>query len=62
MTARRELVALLDGLADDQWQRQGTHALYGGLTLLDLLVFVEWHDVNHLEQIARTLGLSAALL
>jgi len=30
--------------------------------LLELLVFITWHDLSHIEQIARTLGLSEALL
>ncbi len=62
LEARKQLVALLDGIAEAQWQRHGTHSDYGDLTLLDLMVFVEWHDLNHIEQIARTLNLSEALV
>ena len=62
LEARKQLVALLDGITAEQWQRQGTHSSYGDLTLLELMVFVEWHDLNHIEQIARTLKLSEALV
>jgi hypothetical protein len=62
LDARKQLVALLEGITAEQWQRQGTHSHYGDLTLLELMVFAEWHDVNHIEQIARTLTLSDALL
>ncbi len=60
--ARRTLIALLDGVAEAQWERRGTHSAYGSMTLLELLVFITWHDLNHIEQVARTLGLSEALL
>ncbi len=62
LDARKALLARLDGITEEQWQRRGTHAKFGSLTLLELLVFIEWHDVNHLEQIARSLRLSDALL
>jgi len=62
LAARTRLVALLEGITEDQWRRRGTHSHYGELTLLELMVFAEWHDVNHIEQIARTLMLSDALL
>ena len=60
--ARRALVALLDGVTEEQWERRGTHSTYGSMTLLELLVHITWHDLNHIEQIARTLKLSEALL
>jgi hypothetical protein len=60
--SRKTLLALLSDVSDEQWQRRGLHAKFGSMTLLDLLVLIEWHDVNHLEQIARTLTLSEALL
>jgi hypothetical protein len=60
--SRKTLLALLSDVSDEQWQRRGLHAKFGSMTLLDLLVLIEWHDVNHLEQIVRTLTLSEALL
>jgi hypothetical protein len=62
LASRKTLLALLGSVSGEQWQRQGVHAKFGSLTLLELLVFIEWHDVNHLEQIARSLKLSEALL
>jgi len=62
LDARRALVALLDGVTEAQWERCGTHSAYGSMSLLELLVFITWHDLNHIEQVARTLGLSEALL
>jgi hypothetical protein len=60
--ARKTMVALLDGATEAQWARRGTHSSYGSMSLLELLVFITWHDLNHIEQVARTLGLSEALL
>lgn len=62
LDARRTLVALLTDLSEKQWQRPGTHSTYGDLTLLDLMVFTTWHDLNHIEQVTRILNLSEALL
>lgn len=62
LDSRRTLVALLETVTEEQWQRQGIHSSYGSLTLLELLVFITWHDLNHIEQIARTLNLAEALL
>lgn len=62
LVQRRALVEILAGLSEDQWQRRGTHSTYGSITLLDLMVFTTWHDLNHIEQIARILKLSEALL
>ena len=62
LESRKALVTLLTQVTEAQWQRQGIHSIYGRLTLLELLVFITWHDLNHIEQIARTLNLSEALL
>ena len=62
LSARRALVALLGGVTEAQWARCGTHSAYGSMSLLEMVVFVTWHDLNHIEQIARTLNLSEALL
>ncbi len=60
--ARRALVTLLDGATEAQWERRGTHSAYGSMSLLELLVFITWHDLNHIEQVARTLELSESLV
>ena len=61
LIARKKLLSLLNDASAAQWQRQGTHTIYGSLTLLNLAVFITWHDLDHTEQIARTLKLSDAL-
>ncbi len=60
--ARKALVTLLGGVTEGQWERRGTHSTYGSMSLLELLVFITWHDLNHIEQVARTLNLSEALI
>ncbi len=60
--ARRALLTLLSGATEEQWERCGTHPVYGSLSLVELLVFITWHDLNHIEQVARTLELSEALI
>ncbi|MBN1430803.1 MAG: DinB family protein [Anaerolineae bacterium] len=62
LDARRALLALLADVPDDAWQRCGTHAVFGSLSLLDLVLFIVQHDLDHIEQIARTLNLSDALV
>lgn len=62
LESRKSLITLLNDVSGEQWQRQGIHASFGSITLLELLIFIEWHDVDHLEQIARALELSEELL
>ncbi|NPV68142.1 MAG: DinB family protein [Anaerolineae bacterium] len=59
--ARR--AAFLDWLKarnEADWQRVGVHPEVGEYTLLEQAMQVPLHDVDHLEQIARVLGLPAA--
>jgi hypothetical protein len=58
LESRRALIALLEGLPAESWNRVGIHAEYGPMTLLEFAVSVTWHDINHIEQIGRTLGTS----
>jgi DinB family protein len=62
LDARRRLVGFLSGLSDEQWRRQGVHPEFGTMTMLELALNVSQHDVNHIEQIVRALGLSEALV
>lgn len=55
VAARQALVTLLENVTDGQWARYGIHSQFGQITLLELLVFIVAHDVDHIEQIARTL-------
>jgi uncharacterized damage-inducible protein DinB len=59
---RRAFVRFLDGLTEEQWTRRGIHATYGEGTALEMVMNTVVHDINHLEQIARVLGLSEAVL
>lgn len=52
---RRETIALLESLADEQWLLAGMHPAQGPATLLDVAVNAGLHDVDHLEQIVRCL-------
>ncbi len=62
LASRRALVTLLTEVSGEQWQLRGIHSTLGSLSLLELVVFITLHDVDHIEQIARTLGLSEVLL
>ncbi|GEM_PF-193705 len=54
---RRQFVAWLQVRQPDEWARMGVHPEAGDYTLLEQAMQVSLHDVNHLEQIARVLGL-----
>ena len=53
---RRELITLLESLADEQWLLAGVHPSQGPATLLDVAINAGLHDVDHLEQIVRCLA------
>jgi hypothetical protein len=53
---RRELITLLESLADEQWLLAGVHPSQGPATLLDVTINAGLHDVDHLEQIVRCLA------
>ncbi|HEU4758755.1 MAG TPA: DinB family protein [Dehalococcoidia bacterium] len=52
---RREVLALLDGLSPEQWQRGSIHPEHGRVTFADWLAGVAAHDDNHLAQLQRAL-------
>lgn len=60
-TRRRALLAMLSGLNDAQWLRRGVHSEFGEGTLLDVMANAVMHDIDHTEQIARSLGLAERL-
>ena len=43
-------------LTPEQWERYGTHAERGKITVRDLCRHMAAHDINHIEQIRRILG------
>jgi hypothetical protein len=62
VATRRTLVAKLAEVPEEQWSRTGTHPSYGEMTLFDVAAHTTLHDVNHMEQITRTLKLSEAIV
>lgn len=61
IAARREMIACLETLRPEQWLREGAHPDYANYSILNLANFICMHDIDHLEQIARILGLAEAL-
>lgn len=59
---RRQALAVLSGLSEAQWQRRGVHANFGDMSLLEYALHIFWHDLNHIEQIVRSLGLSGYMV
>ena len=52
---REANVRLLVGLTAEEWQRWGTHAERGRMTVAELASHMPDHDANHMEQIRRIL-------
>ncbi len=44
------------------WQWGGVHPEFGQIDMLQLAMNGALHNINHFEQIARSLGLSMALV
>jgi hypothetical protein len=59
---RRALVDLLQGLTPEGWSRRSVHPDMGDCTVLEQAINIALHDVTHIEQMTRTLGLSDGLL
>lgn len=53
--ARREHLAMLENVADADWERPSNHPTRGRFTLTDHLLLTAWHDQNHIEQFAHIL-------
>jgi FMN phosphatase YigB (HAD superfamily) len=54
INARKESLALLDGLASE-WSRPARHAIFGPTSLQELIGFVAGHDRAHVQQIWKSL-------
>ncbi len=52
---RRDTLALLTSLSDEQWLRGGIHSRRGRLTLADWVASLASHDDNHVDQLRRAL-------
>jgi hypothetical protein len=59
---RRGFLALFERLSPEDYVRGGVHPENGPITVFDALVQLTHHDLTHLDQIARCLGLSDRLL
>lgn len=46
----------LASLDESDWEKAGNHPRRGRWTLDDHLLLTVWHDMNHIEQITRTLA------
>ncbi len=57
LEARRRFVAWLEERAPEDWGRVGLHPEHGEYTLLEQVLYVPLHDLDHLQQMARALGL-----
>jgi len=58
---RRAHLAYVQVLTPEQWQRRGVHPASGEVTLVENVINTTLHDVNHIEQIIKALGVSKAL-
>jgi hypothetical protein len=59
---RRKQIVIFEKLTDGQWKRRGVHPEFGEHDVLEFAINTALHDVNHIEQIVRALGLESALL
>ncbi len=50
---REANLRLLSGLTAEEWQRFGTHAERGRISVADLAAHMAGHDANHTDQIRR---------
>jgi uncharacterized damage-inducible protein DinB len=57
---RERLVAFLQGLTDEDWQRSGSHTKWGPMTIEDLTTLVIGHDGYHTRQLSEWLDYSRA--
>jgi FMN phosphatase YigB (HAD superfamily) len=55
VTARLELIAFLESLSQDDWQRQARHAIFGPTCLHEMAIFAAGHDRLHVQQIHQTI-------
>lgn len=58
LSRRREMIALLKSLPEEAWERNGVYADGTEANLAELAVNACLHDINHIEQISRSLGLT----
>ncbi len=54
-TARLELLGLLEKLKPSEWDRQARHAIFGPMTLRELVNIIAGHDILHIQQLYKAL-------
>jgi hypothetical protein len=55
VAARLEIIAFLERLSPEDWQRLARHAIFGPTCLKELIVFAAGHDRIHIRQVHQTL-------
>lgn len=53
---RDELLAYFNSVSDSGWLRTGIHPHMGEQSLIDVLMHVAHHDIDHIEQMTRILA------
>jgi uncharacterized damage-inducible protein DinB len=53
---RRDTMAYLLGLADDDWSKTVIHPTRGEITVKEMVQFIVGHDMYHLHQVSQFLG------
>ena len=53
---RKEFVAFLTPLQEEEWSRRGVHSTAGVITVLELATNMGLHDLNHIAQMMVALG------
>ncbi len=51
IAARVQLIAKLEELTDEDWQRPARHAIFGPTNIKELVSFIATHDRSHIQQI-----------
>lgn len=52
---RQRLLDYMASFSEEDWERPAKHPTRGIMTIHDQLFLMAWHDLNHLEQMTRTL-------
>lgn len=55
-TLREQTLAYVRLLSDEQLARTGIHPMWGENTALDYIVNIALHDIDHTEQLIKTMG------
>lgn len=53
--SRETHLDMFSNLEESDWEKAGNHPRRGRWTLNDHLLLTVWHDMNHIEQMTRTL-------